>query len=57
MSLDDLLAKAGLSKAALARHIGLAPDTVTRWRGSPPMYATAYLRLYILVKELWEKAK
>ena len=46
-----LLARAGFSKAELARRLGLTPQTVSDWKGAPPRYALAYLGLYVKVKE------
>lgn len=48
--LDKLLDSARLSRAELARRLGLSPGSVSRWRGKPPAYAAAYLRLLGLVR-------
>ena len=45
-SMNELLIEAGLTKAELARRLGLDPHTVSRWGDNPPTYALAYLRLY-----------
>ena len=54
-----LMARARLTKNGLARNFGVNRVTVNRWgRKFPvPEYALAYLRLYIMVKELTEKEK
>ena len=44
---DMLLERAGLTKAELARRLGLNPRSVSAWRDSPPKYATAYLELLV----------
>ena len=43
--LDRLLHAAGMNQSQLAKVLGIAPYTVTRWHGSPPQYARAYLQL------------
>lgn len=47
MDLDYLLSRAGITKAALARRLGLKPNTVSKWGKHAPQYATAYLDLLI----------
>lgn len=47
MGFRDLLLRAGITKAELARRLGLSPNTVSKWRDSPPRYAVAYLELLI----------
>ena len=42
-----LLERSGLTKAALARELGLTAGTVSRWGGKCPRYAEAYLLLLI----------
>lgn len=44
---EKKLKRAGLSKAKLARILGLHPNSVSNWGSSPPQYATAYLELLI----------
>jgi DNA-binding transcriptional regulator YiaG len=34
-----------LSKAELARRLGLEAETVCRWKNDPPQYALAYVEL------------
>ena len=49
MSFVGLLKRAGLTKAELARRLGLNIRTVSSWRDSPPRYAVAYLELLVEV--------
>ena len=50
MDFRDKLQLAGLSKAGLARRLGVDPDTVSRWGEEPPRYALAYLDLLLRVQ-------
>lgn len=43
----DLLERAGITKAVLARRLGLHGNTVTNWGNNPPQYALTYLYLLI----------
>lgn len=47
MDFKDLLVRAGVTKAELARRLGLSPRGVSNWKNKPPDYAVAYLRLLI----------
>lgn len=47
MTFTDLLKVAGVTKAALARELGLNPRTISAWGYKPPIYAQAYLELLI----------
>lgn len=51
---DELLRRSGLSRAALARRLGLHVNTVSNWGDEAPEYALAYLRLLVRVRELVE---
>lgn len=42
-----LLARAGITKAELARRLGLNPRSVSQWGRNAPQYATAYLELLV----------
>lgn len=42
-----LLARAGITKAELARRLGLNPRSVSQWGSNPPQYAVTYLELLI----------
>lgn len=42
-----LLGRAGISKAELARRLGLHANSITNWGNCPPQYAVAYLELLI----------
>ena len=52
--MDRILADIGLSRAALARTLGIAPHTVSRWQ-SVPKYAEAWLRLAHGVDQAWRE--
>ncbi len=43
----NLLDRAGISKAELARRLKLHANSITNWGNSPPQYAIAYLELLI----------
>lgn len=43
----QLLERAGITKARLARILKVDPSSVTRWGENPPAYAVAYLELLI----------
>lgn len=45
--LEDLLAKARMSKADLARRLGVTANTITNWKVMAPKYAIAYLEMFI----------
>jgi transcriptional regulator with XRE-family HTH domain len=47
MEFAGLLARAGLTKAELARRLGISSNAVSKWGNSPPRYAVAYLELLI----------
>ncbi len=47
MNFEELLKRAGISKAELSRKLGLSKGTVSSWKASPPEYAVAYLKLLI----------
>ena len=47
MGLKALLGRAGISKAELARRLGITANAVSKWRDSGPRYAVAYLELLI----------
>lgn len=42
-----LLERAGITKAELARRLGITSGAVSLWRDNPPRYAVAYLELLI----------
>jgi len=44
---DELLGRAGITKADLARKLKITPRTVSAWHETPPGYAVAYLELLI----------
>ena len=44
---EGQLRACGLRKADLARTLGVAPATVTRWGLHPPQYVWAYLDVYL----------
>ncbi len=48
----ELLARAGLTKAELARQLELSSRAVSKWKESPPGYAVAYLRVLIELNRL-----
>jgi len=45
--LESLLSRAGITKAELARRLGITANGVSKWRGYPPQYARTYLELLI----------
>lgn len=47
MIFADLLKRSGITKAELARKLGLTSRTVYSWKDGPPDYAVAYLELLI----------
>lgn len=47
MTFPELLVRAGITKAELARRLSLTPNTVASWKNQPPGYAVAYLELLI----------
>ena len=47
MTFKELLKNAGITKADLARELGLNPRTISAWGYKPPIYAQAYLELLI----------
>lgn len=47
MGFSTLLSRAGLSKAELARRLGITANAVSKWGDSAPVYAVAYLELLI----------
>lgn len=44
---DQMLDRAGISKAELARRIGRNPRSVSAWGINPPAYAMEFLRVLI----------
>jgi DNA-binding transcriptional regulator YiaG len=44
---SQLLERAGISKAELARRLGVTAQCVTRWGSDAPGYAIAYLELLV----------
>ena len=44
---EQLLERAGITKAELSRRLGLTAPSVTRWGSDAPGYAIAYLELLI----------
>lgn len=47
MDFGALLIRAGITKAELARRLGLTANAVTKWGNTPKQYAKAYLELLI----------
>lgn len=47
MIFSHLLVNAGITKAELARRLGLSKNTVAKWGEKPKAYAVAYLKLLI----------
>lgn len=43
----DIYKRAGITKAELARRLGLNAGTVSLWKDKIPLYAKAYLELLI----------
>ena len=40
---NETLKMLGMKKSELARTLGVAPATISRWKDSPPRYVMAYL--------------
>ena len=47
MDFQQILMRAGITKAELARRLGLTSNAVSKWKDNPPRYAVAYLELLI----------
>ena len=47
MTFKELLARAGITKAELARRLGINANSVGNWKDEPRPYAVAYLELLI----------
>ena len=45
--MEELLERAGITKAELSRRLGLNTRTVSAWGEEPPTYAVAYLELLV----------
>lgn len=45
--METLLIAARMSKAELARRLGVTANTVTNWKIQCPQYVIAYLELFI----------
>lgn len=52
MSFKELLQRAGITKAELARRLKLNPRTISSWKLSPPPYVIAYIELLIKYNRL-----
>lgn len=48
---DKLLTELGWARNELARRLGLAPESISRWQ-VPPRYALVYLRAMTHIKAL-----
>jgi predicted transcriptional regulator len=44
---SGLITRAGITKAELARLLGITSNAVSKWGDNPPRYAVAYLELLI----------
>lgn len=44
-SFNEILNRAGITKAELSRRLGLNPRSISAWGDDPPKYAAAYLEL------------
>lgn len=47
MDFKKLLLEAGITKAELARRLGVSPDCVSAWKDKPQKYAVTYLELLV----------
>ena len=50
--MQELLTRAGINKAELARQLGMNPRSVSAWGNNPPQYAVAYLELLIKYRKI-----
>lgn len=47
MEFKQLLLAAGITKAELARRLGVTKNTISLWENKPQRYAVSYLELLI----------
>ena len=47
VTFEESLERAGITKAELARRLGVNPRTVSMWKDEPPQYAMVYILLLI----------
>jgi hypothetical protein len=52
--LDKALELLGWRRVDLARRLGLAPESISRWKGEPPDYVVAYLDAMLAIKRMRE---
>jgi hypothetical protein len=52
LSFSQLLDRAGMTKAKLARTFLMTPTAISLWGNNPPRYARAYLELLVAYKKL-----
>ena len=55
--MEYLLDLAGITKAELARQLGMTANGISKWKKSPPRYAEAYLELLIENRRLKLEAR
>ena len=52
VSIDYLIGRAGITKAELARRLGMSQFSTNAWRVTVPSYVVAYLELLIEYQKL-----
>ena len=54
---DERLKQLGIKKMDLAKTLGVAPATISRWKQQPPKYVWAYLNERIKIAEAEQRVQ